>query len=389
MLNAFVSYSYNAPLPGTVANEVRAVLESHGINVLDGTDLVAGISPADQIQHRILRCDLLVVVDTKSARSDYVSQEVGFAIGAKVPVILVTDELDGRGGMISHTFKIVRKPNNRLRFFTSLSRSIHRISSGGGMGFVPGEEDAEHQEILFDLKSLDMFSPAKRKRNYTYDITFGKHAASTSSSALSGFFCVKFRIRFDAVLSEPELYIECARTEDNFHSLYKRLVRQSGSIYRYIMKTSKDVPVNGENFNVTSLSVNGIDMVTAIDNHDIESGRYIRYVSVIGDDHRDDLVGKPVTIEIEISTIADRDRNEFTAIFGYPVKNLDTSFLAEDEQITDIDVVDVVSSRNPPVKTQLGNSKRSGAKVSVRGWMLPESAIIYVWNRSVAWSPAI
>jgi len=386
MPSAFISYSYVDRASGQVAQEIKDICAALEIKPVDGKGVVGGADLTPQIQRRINTCNLLIVISVNENRSEWVSQEVGYAVGRNIPVIMVTDVYDTRGGMVSHKYKIVRNEEKLVEYATDLARTLRQVCYPGILMFPENEDHdpSETREIFDDIVLLDLFNPTRRKQDFHYDIVFGDKALSNSGSTTAGFYSVRFKIRYQALVAEPELYIECARTEDSFQTLYNQLVRQSGSVYRYIMKTSKQICITEEVFSIRSFSVDGNVLNVTLDEVDSPSDQYIRYRAIIPQNLRPELLGRQAVFEIEISTIADRERNEFTAIFGYPVKNLDTSFLSESGEIVDIDVVDVVTAYKPAVKEPLGDARRSGARVSVRGWMLPDSAVIYVWNRKAA-----
>lgn len=383
MPSAFISYGYADRLTGEVAQEIKDICSALEIKPVDGKGVVGGTDLAPQIQKRISDCNVLIVISVQGSSSEWVSQEIGYAEGKGVPVVMVADAHDNRGAMMAHKYKIIRNESKLVEYATDLARTIRQICYPGIFMFPDNEDHSpdESREIFNDIVLLDLFNPSRRKQDFHYDIVFGDKAPCAGVGHTEEFFSVRFRIRYEALVTDPELYIECARTEDSFQKMYNQLVRQSGSVYRYIMKTGKQVPITEDVFAIKSFSVGGRVLRVELDSEDVPNDQYIRYRAIIPENLRANLLGHQAVFEIEICTIADRQRNEFTAIFGYPVRNLDTSFISESGEIVDIDVVDVVTAYKPAVKEPLGDARRSGARVSVRGWMLPDSAVIYVWNR--------
>ncbi|MEZ5972586.1 MAG: hypothetical protein R3C31_12310 [Hyphomonadaceae bacterium] len=381
MLTAFLSFKYSNSDVEHVVRQTRSLLEALNVRVADGRDVAAHGSLNDQLKSRIGNCDLLICTCLKAGNSNYIQDEMGYALGCGKPVIVITDDVQSCTGLLSERPMIVWRPDDGVQFATDFVRAVHRIQTHGPAGIERhadpiDEHDAD--EIFRDLNSpVGPIFPLRRK-SFHYDIVLETHP---DANLRRKFYKAAFSIQFEARLTGEKVVIETARTVDNFHETYRKLLKDPRSIYRYILKTSERIRMDERVFKVKHLSIDGTPADLSHRESVLDGDEHMQLV--FEGCRADAGPEKIARFNLEIETIVDKTRNEFTVIFGYPVKNLSTSLIHSNTDISHLDVVDVVTSIGKVTKSRIqGSQKGYGVKASLDGWVFPDSAIIYVWDRA-------
>lgn len=372
-MKGFLAYKYDDSESERMAGNLKEFLVSLNIIPVDGKPLFLGEPLNDQIKESIKKSNFLIAIHLSGFTNNFLNQEIGFAAASNIPVILISDGTSDDGSLMSHHYKLNFRQEG-MQNATALINTINKIRISEDLALSKTDEGHKNK-ILSELSKFDWFNREKIKRNYRYQIILEEHQ---DPKLKDRFFLANFHIHFEAILLYEEVVIETTRTDDNFCQIYDSLVRNPKSIYRYILKTEEKVKLNNL-FNIKKITINKLRLQI---NPKRSSGLEPEHVQFeCSHPHLQKLIDTQVNFDIEIETIVDKRRNEFTVIFGYPVENLETSLLHRDSDINKVDVVDMLTSKSPTMKSRMTGNKNYGAQASYTGWIFPNSGITYIWNR--------
>jgi hypothetical protein len=376
-MQAFISYKYDNTTSEVLAANLNAFLKSLNITSIDGKEIYASEPLIEQIEENIKASDFLIVIYLKEFPNTFINQEIGFAKGSHIPVILITDD-PSAGSLIAHQYKL-HIEHDGLRNATELVRAINRIrvASKLPISLLVSHVDNKHRNrIVSELFEFDWFTLEKSKKNYCYHIVLEEHP---DEDLKDRFYLANFHIHFESTLLDAEVVIETTRTDDNFHPIYDRLVRNPKSVYRYILKTEEKVMLDNL-FNIKKITIDKLELEVNRRKGSSLEPEHVQFSC--SHEHLAELVGSRVDFEITIETIVDKRRNEFTVLFGYPVENLETQLVHLDSDINKVDIVDMLTAKSQTIKSRIfGKKNIYGAKASYSGWIFPNSGITYIWNR--------
>lgn len=372
-MQGFLSYKFKHDKSENLVSNLKGFLNAANILPIDGKALNPINDLNVQLIDLIEQCDFMIAIHFKEFPNDYSNQEIGFAKGKGIPVILITDDPNTDGNLLSHQYKLDLNDDGLLiasSLITGIDAVIPKVRMRETL-LSKHTQDPRRKKILSELLQLDWINLEKSKRNYCYHILLNEHPSQTLKDR---FYAATFKIHFEAILLESEVVIETARTDNNFHQIYDKLVKNRRSIYRYILKTEeKSLPSDFFSVNKVTVSKNELEIGILKSS----KGDSNHWQLVCTHENLSSLVGSEVEFTIEINTIIDKRRNEFTVLFGYPVENLLTEFFYHKTDINRIDIVDMLTAKGSPVKV---SHEKLGVGANYNGWIFPNSGITYVWS---------
>jgi hypothetical protein len=353
-----------------MAASLKIFLTAHKIIPIDGEDLLAVADRNKQILERIRDCKFLIAICLKDHPNEFIHSEIGFAKGRNIPVILITDDAAHQGAIIDSQYKLKFHPDG-IQIAAELMNAINSISK------LSEAEELHKSKILDEISQFDWFSLAKSKKNYHYAITLEEHQDEDMKDR---FFSAVFDIDFEGTLIEPDIIIETSQTDNNFVPTYDKLVKNPRSIYRYILKTEENISLK-KHFTIKKVTIEGLELQVALK----ESSAGEKHIQFICSNQKlPELLNSRVKFKINIETIVDKRKNEFTVLFGYPVENFKVTFMHNGCDIKTIEIVDILTSKEPTIKNRYPSHSKNPhiAQASYSGWVFPNSGITYVWNRT-------
>jgi len=378
----FISYSFGDDKEHGDLAKIKDVVGRFGHVAKDGAGRVGRPDAADRMAELVKRCDALISIQRGARLSPMMRREMEAAIDAKLPVIRLrcVEVEDDYAWGTEFVFE-----NDISSTFHDLGVHLHRMHRDWLLGTVDEDQEVPPDDldgIAGRLSSLGLLDRHRHRTNFDYHALLKQH----DDPALSGqFYRAEFTVSFTAVLPTTTNWIVEARTAGtSFSRSYKSALRDERGLYRYVMKVPDSFLLQPSHFVVTDFFVNSQPLmergisVKAGYRRMKTGGR--RVVHQFRNPLTPEQQLRPSKVELKIVTMMRKDQNEFTMIFGYPVKDLNTTFMTEGTDITNIEVVDVLTSRDGANKEPMAGPGL-GARAWDNGWILPESAVIYVWQR--------
>jgi len=377
-LRVFVSYKFENTITEKQADFIRQFVESMGLKYVDGKGISVSGELTTQLKKIIDDCDVFISIQNKDLITDYIKTELSYAKGRDKETMVISNTLDSSAGIYSDTPLIVFKEEVQERS-PQIAKTLYEWRMADIFGNFQPNPDVVHNtsssEIFSKMSELKLLDTNRHKKHFNYSVFLEE----TDCEELEGFFRAKFHIKFVSVISNDVLVIQTKRSSNNFHKEYRNLVRDTGSVYRYILKAPEGFELKSHHFMVTKFEVDEVSLN--------KSGTKCEGDDIVISFDTEEIASKintneEVQFDIEIDTIVQKNQNEFTMIFGYPVMGIDVTFEHQNTDIKEVDVVDIFTSRQFATKNALlaADGRSRGAKASVLGWVLPESAVVFIWK---------
>jgi hypothetical protein len=377
-MKVFLSYKYGDEATESQAALVKRFIEALGLEYVDGRSVRPSAELNSQIKRLIDRSDRFLAIHNSGKITDYLKDELTYAQSKGLETIIIADTIDGISGLKEHLPLLMFK-HSIQEASMDLVEELYRWRLRSIFGDEHDPDTACSREdtanIFAKLAELNLLDSTRHKRDFDYGVTLEEH----DDAALSDFYKAIFTIQFSSHVSSGRLHIQSKKAENNFHRVYNELVKDKDSVYRYIIKTPAGFKLDQAHFIVTHFSVDGLYLTNPSAILDPSEVTY-----TYEDRRLDELAnsGRKSLFYLRIETIVQKSQNEFTMIFGYPVNGLNVQFQYHDTDIESVDVVDIFTSRQDTQKSPLLRGQRQiGAQAKVVGWVLPESAVVFVWHR--------
>jgi hypothetical protein len=369
-MKVFLSYKFGIDEFEAQARLVRRIIKACGHRVIDGRDVNKSNSLNDQIKKLIDSCDCFVSIQNIDHITNYLRDEYTYAASKeKIMLSIVSDGIVPNGLQDNIPFvSFIREINVQ-----TLSECIEtfmnwRASEIFGSKINQKDLGDNENEIIRQLASLKLFDARRQKKDFKYHVTIENSDDVRAYPA-------QFKISFSSKIPSGPLVIEAHRAENRFHDKYIKLNKNPASVYRYLIKFPDTEKFKNDDFSVLKFQIN--DSILSAPNITHQDDKIIYEYEI----PQSVIVGEEADFIISIKTVLPAKQNEFTMIFGYPVNGIDTSFQLPKGLCSNIDVVDTLTSMRSTIKDKISLDKAIvGATVAKAGWIIPESAITYVWS---------
>jgi hypothetical protein len=377
-MKTFVSYKYGDVDSLSDAALIRQYVEALGHQYVDGKNVERSKSMNPQIKRLIDGCDGFIAIHRDGLITDYLQSELDYALAAQKPLFITTNTTSSNYGL-NDTLPLLVFQNKIDEVGSELCRELYewRLTSifGDLSNIGTRCEKNEESKIFLKISELNLLDSSHHRKDFNYSVILEPH----DDPNLIEYYKASLILKFKGNIKSNKIRIESHRAGNNFHRAYKSALQREGSIYRYIIKVPSQFDFLDKHFVVKDFHISGNRQKNLNKNSDKNSVVYEYEIS-------QDLINScsDCLFSIQIDTIVKKDQNEFTMIFGYPIDGLNASLQCLNTDISAIDIVDVYTSRKDAKKISPSPTRgRTEASAQVSGWILPESAVIFIWKRNI------
>jgi tetratricopeptide (TPR) repeat protein len=126
VLKTFMSYKFEHSESEDLVSQIKILFRPLEIFTVDGKTLNPTEGLNAQIKERIDQTQALIAIQFREEESQYVSQELGYALGKKIPAIVVTDDEFAARGLVSDQYLILLQKGG-LSLATDLVKATAEI----------------------------------------------------------------------------------------------------------------------------------------------------------------------------------------------------------------------------------------------------------------------
>jgi hypothetical protein len=377
-MQVFLSYKFDDPVCEAQASLLRGYIKALGLRYVDGRMIGRSGELNSQIKARIKSSDRFLAIHNEGLISDYLRDELMYAEALGVQTVIVTNTVGSLTGLRDN-LPLIMFGDSVHDACVEIVRELYHWRLRAIFGDQCASElecsDEDASEIFAKLSELNLLDGSRHRRDFEYSVALEEHLGDE----FQDFYKATFTVRFHSPVPNAALHIDTRKARNNFHKVYNDLVQDRDSIYRYIIKTPPGFSISRKHFVVTDFQVGPLSLeVDSV----AENSSGVRYTFEHEDLAAYVSTGSPQLFYIRIETIVRKDQNEFTMIFGYPVHGLSVRLQYEGTDISSLDVVDIFTSRQNTQKSPVRRGDHQiGAEAKVVGWVLPESAVVFVWER--------
>jgi len=231
MLTAFIAYPY-AKEHHEFAAWLSAHLQELDVEVRDGSDLSAGKALNEELLSRIQSSNLLIAYVPGTEASRYVDQEIGVALGAHIPVVVITDGETLPAGLQDHKVHIDRSIGD-LFVATSVLRTVNDIKKKLRMGAGP----AISRNLPSSTIDQENWTPEVREALRSLagqfeELAFGSIVDDCSRLKEEHPDCWRFWVAMSSALIHLRKYAEAARVIEDLIESFQDNSRALASAYQ-------------------------------------------------------------------------------------------------------------------------------------------------------------
>ena len=158
-MKGFICYKYGDQECEDTVSNLKKILLAHKVTPVDGKDLLATGDRDKQIFGRIDASDFIIAIILKDHNNEFISSEIGYAKGIKIPIVLITDD-PSRITAVDSQYKLKFHPGG-IQTAAELINVINSISNASQI------EELHKANILSEIGQCDWFSSEKSKSKYT------------------------------------------------------------------------------------------------------------------------------------------------------------------------------------------------------------------------------
>lgn len=142
MMKVFLSYPFQDECEH-FASSLASLLKAHDLDVVDGKRLDATSSITEGVENSIKGCDLLIGLLFEGNANRWVHDEIAFAIGAKLEVIVITDGEIELTGLAAEKFRISRTKGD-LSVCADLAYTLKKVKESLNAGCIQPREERNY-----------------------------------------------------------------------------------------------------------------------------------------------------------------------------------------------------------------------------------------------------
>jgi len=232
VLTAFLSYKYDVPEIFGLATDIAVLLQTLEVRLLDGKQLNATRGLNGQVIERIESAQLIIALVYSQHPSEYVSQEIGFAVGKQIPIVVISDNADAKRALAGDQYFIL-VGRGGFNIAADLVRAINAIKAKRSLSVEPTlSQHSAKSEIEAEGWTSDVRDRLTLIRAAFDSQSFSDALAVASDVATSHPDCWRSFVAKSAALVHLHEFDEAARILEDARIRFSSNTRALGHIFQ-------------------------------------------------------------------------------------------------------------------------------------------------------------